>query len=209
MKWIAAFTVGLLLAVASAQAGMIEDFAKKIASLYGSHEEAPYEVTREAPGYQERTYSPKKWACTRRESPNSDVMESMFWRLYKYFSGLNEEGTFIYMTVPVTTEYRVLDTTMNQYTMCFYLDEKHQSSPPTPQDSEVFVENRGELVILTRTVGGYFETQEHWLEEAGKLAAVITSNGEKVSLAHQYWAGYDAPLKFWNRRNEVWFLKRY
>ncbi|XP_064077430.1 heme-binding protein 2-like [Macrobrachium nipponense] len=208
MKWIAPFTVGLLLAVGSAQAGTIGDFVKKIANLYGHHEEPPYEVTRKEPGYEERIYPPRRWVCTMRESPNSDVMDGMFWRLYKYSTGLNDAGALIFMTAPITTEYRVLDATMRQYTMCLYLGEKYQRNPPAPEDIAVFIETRWELVILTRTVGGYFETGEQWLEEAGKLAAVIESNGESASLTHHYWAGYDAPLKFWNRRNEVWFPKR-
>ncbi|XP_068210756.1 heme-binding protein 1-like [Palaemon carinicauda] len=206
MKWFVAFAV-LLAAAATAQAGVIGDITRKISSLYGSHEEPPYELVREESGYEERKYPEKKWACIKTVNNNANIMEPFFWRLFKYFSGHNKEGTYVYMTAPVTTEYRVIEAANKEYTMCFYLGEEFQSNPPTPVDQDIFIQNRRELVVLTRTVGGYFGSEEHWLEEAGKLAAIIVSNGEHVALDHQYWAGYDAPLKFWGRRNEVWFLK--
>lgn len=39
-----------------------------------------------------------------------------------------------------------------------------------------------------RTIGGYVEDDEEWLEEASRLAEIIkANNGETVSLSHMYW----------------------
>jgi len=203
MRIFAVFLV--MLAVSSAQADIIQNIIGQVSSLLQRHEEAPYNVTRWEPGYQERQYAAQKWVCTSARSSDANVKESLFWKLFDYISGQNSESTAIDMTVPVTTEFTIHGPTDKEFTMCFYIGGQHQSNTLQPTQSGVFIQNRPALKILTRTVGGYIESEEQWMEEAGKLAAIIQGNGETVSLNHQYWVTYDPPLRFWNRRNEVWF----
>ncbi|KAG7167954.1 Heme-binding protein 2-like 3 [Homarus americanus] len=132
-------------------------------------------------GYEEREYPASQWACT------------------------EEREEEMSMTIPVTTEFTLRSPTDKSYTMCFYLGRQHQTNPPTPTNAQVFIQNRPFLKVFTRTVGGYVESESEWMDEAGRLAAIIQENGQTVSLNHMYWVGYDAPLKFWYRRNEVWF----
>nr|XP_027213370.1 heme-binding protein 1-like [Penaeus vannamei]XP_027213371.1 heme-binding protein 1-like [Penaeus vannamei]XP_027213372.1 heme-binding protein 1-like [Penaeus vannamei]XP_027213373.1 heme-binding protein 1-like [Penaeus vannamei] len=110
------------------------------------------------------------------------------------------------MTVPVTTEFTALRE-MNSFKMCFFIPEKFQNNPPTPTNAKIAVTLRPEITVFTRTVGGYMTTASDWLSEAASLSELVEADGIKVSLVHMFWVGYDAPLKFWNRRNEVWFPK--
>ncbi|MDK2413266.1 heme-binding protein, partial [Aphanizomenon sp. 202] len=153
-------------------------------------------------GYEERVYPARKWVCTEHTAhrDDEDVTSSMFWKLFRYISGNNNKKQEIEMTIPVSTEYTA-GTTTNKYEMCFYIGAVHQDDPATPADQHVSLKDRPEMTVLTRTVGGYMNDDEDWLEEANRLAELIEANGETVSLSHMYWVGYDAPFKFWNRRN--------
>lgn len=206
MRWLAVLVA--LLALSSTQANIFSNIIGQIKGMFSTYEEVSYSIIRSAPGYEERSYPAKKWVCTRGESNSGEVMEILFWRLFRYLSKYNSETVKIPLAVPVTTEYTVRGPTDKIFVMCFFLGEEYQSNPPAPVDPNVVIQNRPELRVLTRTVGGYFETAEQWMEESGRLAAVIEENGETVSLNHQYWVGYDPPLKFWNRRNEVWFPRQ-
>ncbi|ROT75805.1 Heme-binding protein 2 [Penaeus vannamei] len=168
----------------------IDTFTSQISSFFQTYEEAPYAVTESHAGYEERVYPARKWVCTEHTAhrDDEDVTSSMFWKLFRYISGNNNRvQQEIEMTIPVSTEYTA-GTTTNKYEMCFYIGAVHQDDPARPQTK--------------MTVGGYMNDDEDWLEEANRLAELIEANGETVSLSHMYWVGYDAPFKFWNRRNE-------
>ncbi|XP_042872142.1 heme-binding protein 1-like [Penaeus japonicus] len=207
MRYLILLTV--LLAATSTRADFFDNISSQISSFFRSYEEPIYNTTHLYPGYQERVYAPSKWVCTEHtaHSDDDDVTEVMFWKLFRYISGDNDRSEKIDMTIPVTTEFTKGGAT-NQYEMCFYIGLEHQSNPAIPTDAQVTIQERPQLTVLTRTIGGYVEDDEEWLEEASRLAEIIkANNGETVSLSHMYWVGYDAPFKFWNRRNEVWFIK--
>lgn len=42
-------------------------------------------------------------------------------------------------------------------------------------------------ILIYRTVGGYMDDDEDWLEETNRLAEIINANGESVSLSQTYW----------------------
>jgi len=46
-----------------------------------------------------------------------------------------------------------------------------------------------------------------WVEEEEAVRSILTRRYNAVDTSRIYWVGYDAPVKFWNRRNEVWFCK--
>lgn len=74
----------------------------------------------------------------------------MFMKLFRYISGANEGNKEIKMTVPVSTKWTIINDNSYEKEMCFYLDEKHQSNPPNPTDSEVYIINRPQMTIFTR-----------------------------------------------------------
>lgn len=44
-------------------------------------------------GYEERTYPAKKWVCSKEESDDgTQIMEHLFWRLFRYIDGENVQG---------------------------------------------------------------------------------------------------------------------
>ncbi|XP_042223712.1 heme-binding protein 1-like [Homarus americanus] len=204
MRWLA-FCILVVVGVTAAHANFIDSIVSQISNIFTSHEEATYNISRTAPGYEEREYPASQWACTEERGDSDEHTDILFWRLFKYISGENRGKEEMSMTIPVTTEFTLRSPTDKSYTMCFYLGRQHQTNPPTPTNAQVFIQNRPFLKVFTRTVGGYVESESEWMDEAGRLAAIIQENGQTVSLNHMYWVGYDAPLKFWYRRNEVWF----
>ncbi|XP_050729809.1 heme-binding protein 2-like [Eriocheir sinensis] len=202
----------LLSSAAPSQAGIVDkfsDFINQVFGIFRHYEEAPYTVINKGHGYEEREYPASKWVCTP-ENTNSDVGQDLghlFWPLFNFISGTNDRKEEIPMTTPVTTEFKVRGPSDKSYEMCFFLGAAHQDNPPRPQPSTgLYIKDRPEMRVLTRTVGGYLTHEENWVEEAGKLAAILQENGKTVNLSHMYWVGYDSPMKFWNRRNEIWFL---
>ncbi|XP_069157818.1 heme-binding protein 2-like [Procambarus clarkii] len=204
MRWLVVCSL-LLLGSTAAQANFISDIVEEIINLFQTYEEAPYNVTRTANGYEERLYEARKWVCSRSNSYSDPDMAVLAWRLNHYMTGDHSGQDKVYMGLPVTTEYLQRGPQDKTFTLCFLIDQKHQDDPPTPTNKFVFIEHRLEMRVLTRTVGGYMYHENEWMEEAGKLAAIIQQEGESVSLNHVHWASYDFPWKFWNRRNEVWF----
>jgi len=59
---------------------------------------------------------------------------------------------------------------------------------------------------LCRRLGGYMSTAR-WIEEEEAVRSILTRLSIAVDTSRIYRVGYDAPVKFWNRRNEVWFCK--
>ena len=87
-------------------------------------------------------------------SENGD--NGMFMKLFYYIQGNNNRGVSIEMTKPVSMKWTPQDPNMDSYEkeMCFYLDEAHQSNPPTPLDTEVYLVNRPPMNVYTRIVSG-------------------------------------------------------
>merc|ERR1719233_2717739 len=202
------------------------------------YEGVPYTVIQKYEDFEERLYPSVKWACTEmtyeRSDENDDNDESgsvwsvfnkmmemmkkknwkgkpsstMFMKLFKYISGVNEQYEEIEMTVPVLTNMKLLEDNMINKEMCFYLEKKHQENPPTPIDKDITIENREEMTVLVHRFGGYAMEDDVWIKEAESFAEKLDKNdyGGSIDFSNFYTAGYDSPWKFWNRRNEVMYL---
>lgn len=159
--------------------------------------------------YEERLYPASKWACTARTVPKteSSPTRAMFLDLFRYFAGDNADKKEIDLTVPVNTYVQQRDNDVTYYETCLVLPAKFQSSPPKANNPSVFLEDKPEQVILTRRVSGYFVTDNAWEEEAISLKKVLKEKEPEADYSGYYRNGYDAPMRIFNRRNEVWYRK--
>lgn len=159
--------------------------------------------------YEERLYPASKWACTARTVPKteSSPTRSMFVDLFRYFAGDNADKKEIDLTVPVNTFVQQRDNDVTYYETCLVLPAKLQAGAPKPNNPSVFLDEKPEMVILTRRVSGYFITDTAWEEEAISLKKVLKEKVPEADYTSYYRNGYDAPMRIFNRRNEVWFRK--
>merc|ERR1711990_796592 len=130
----------------------------------------------------------------------------MFMKLFRYISGVNKEQDEVAMTAPVLTSMKLLEGNQITKEMCFYIEKKHQANPPTPVDPDVKIETNKEFTVYVHTFGGYAMKDAVNIREARKFAEVLDKAGEEVDKSVFYTAGYDSPMKFWNRRNEIMYL---
>jgi len=209
MRWVTLVAVILAATVSTtyAQGNILTNFLNSFESR-DNYEGAPYQVVRSTGQYEERYYPAKKWACTEQSGPEGeDIANGMFMKLFRYISGGNAEETSIKMTVPVSTQVsRDASTRTVTHRMCFYIGEIHQANPPQPSDPQVFIENRQPITIFTRQVPGYMDNND-WNNEIIALSGILTTAGESFIPAPYWRVGYDSPMKFWDRRNEIWFSK--
>ena len=91
--------------------------------------------------------------------------------------------------------------------MCFYITKEFQSNPPEPVDPEVKIVKSKERIVFVKQFGGYAMQDSVWMKEADKFRAELSERSGEVDLSYFWTAGYDSPMKFWNRRNEVAFEK--
>ncbi|XP_071537969.1 heme-binding protein 2-like [Panulirus ornatus] len=172
---------------------------------------APYESIRTGDGYEVRMYPQTKWVCHHYDQANFSPrkQKKSFFALFRYITGSNEQDLEIPMTAPVTMLLKKESSGMKRFQMCFYLPEAHQVSPPLPTNAEVYIEDRPSMTVFTRTFGGFARRKSVWENEAKQLQNVLLKAGEaNVDFSSFYSAGYNSPMKFENRRNEVWFMMK-
>merc|ERR1719219_2767832 len=126
--------------------------------------------------------------------------------MFRYISGINQQSEEIEMTVPVLTRMILMEENMINKQMCFYLNKKHQANPPTPVDPDVKIEQNEEMTVFVHTFGGYAMRDKVRINEAQTFADKLSTRADSIDFSKFYTAGYDSPMKFWNRRNEVMFL---
>jgi len=137
----------------------------------------------------------------------------MFMKLFRYISGVNAEQQEVEMTVPVLTTMQELEGDQMYKQMCFYLPREHQASPPTPTEEGVTIQQLKEMTVMVKQFGGYAMRDWVWMKECKafseelQVAKDIELSDElkDIDFKQCVTAGYDSPMKFWNRRNEVMF----
>merc|ERR1711931_322921 len=209
----------------------------KPGEVNGDYQQVPYETLQKLDGYEERRYPSVKWACTEatydvedddeetgddseemslmkmmqwmtdKKSRKKKPQNKMFMKLFRYISGVNKERQEIEMTVPVLSTMTPMEGKMKKQ-MCFYLTKEAQKNPPQPEDPAVKIEENKEMVVFVKQFGGYAMKDSVWAKEALKFAEELSDRADEVEFTPYLTAGYDSPMKFWNRRNEVMFIKR-
>jgi len=184
-------------------AGLLYAFSSSV----GPQVEAQYDLVQRGDGFEERTYPSRKWACTVQQGGYTEGDQiNVFLRLFAYLGGENDQGLRLDMPVPVSIEYHQNETE-TVFTACFFIQEEHQAQAPVPTNPMVQLKQRPEMTVFTRKFGGFATSESDWLSEASALRTLLTRAGKTVRADLMYWNAYDAPFKFWNRRNEVWLLK--
>merc|ERR1711992_214614 len=204
----------------------------KPGEVNGDYEQVPYTVLAKYNGYEERSYPSVNYACTEMtyDAPDDEDSEEwgleraikwmtnkkswkdrpqskMFMKLFRYIAGVNKESQEIEMTVPVWSKMIVSQDGKITKEMCFYITKEFQSNPPEPVDPEVKIVKSKERVVFVKQFGGYAMQDSVWMEEADKFRAELSERSNEVNFNYFWTAGYDSPMKFWNRRNEVAFEK--
>merc|ERR1711997_38136 len=194
----------------------------------GGYECVPYTVLESHENYQVRSYPQSKWATVLYEKPaagpgNNDLPMSRGWnqqpqntsfrKLFRYITGENEGGAKISMTVPVstkvTTEQQGEESVVREE-MGFYVPCEHQDVTPQPAaNTDVKIVTRAEMVAFVREFSGYAKEQ-HWQDEKELLKKDLQSRDDfqQIDFDVFYRQGFDAPYKFWGRKNEVFFVKK-
>ena len=49
---------------------------------------------------------------------------------------------------------------------------------------------------------------DDWIKKALELSEALEKDGKKYETSYYYINGYDSPWTFFNRHNEIWFLKK-
>jgi len=150
--------------------------------------------------YEVRHYSSLKWVST---VDSGYLMEAptirSFRRLFAYIGGANEQGVRVEMTSPVIIKVS------GDYTMSFLLPSEHQANPPTPTDEQVFISDMPDMKVYVRSYGGWMSSFSDWLQ-GYYLRGDLDRAGAQYSSALHYAVGYDSPMKFLDRHNEVWYV---
>jgi len=173
------------------------------------YECAPYTVLETAADYQVRRYPSTKWATvTMTRSPQTP--NKSFMKLFGYIQGANEDEAKISMTVPVSTKVTTLtdeDGPVQREEMGFYVPVSHQEAPPNPK-GEVTIVTRPEMTVFVRTFGGFAKDKD-WEEQREQLMASLRGREDfgDINTKEYFRQGFDAPFKFWNRKNEVFLVK--
>ena len=113
------------------------------------------------------------------------------------------------MTSPVFNVMRPRANNMMTKFMCFYLDKAHQANPPKPTDPTVTIKRTKKYDGFVHTFGGYAMTDRVYMRKAKEFLKLLKKKGMEANTSQFYTAGYDSPMKFWNRRNEVMYLAKY
>merc|ERR1712158_254111 len=192
----------------------------KPGEVNGDYEQVPYTVLAKFNGYEERSYdSPddedsEEWGLeraikwmTNKKSWKDRPQSKMFMRLFRYIAGVNKDSQEIEMTVPVWSKMVVSQDGKITKDMCFYITKEFQSNPPEPVDPEVKLVKSKDRIVFVKQFGGYAMQDSVWMKEAEKFRAELSERSNEVDLSYFWTAGYDSPMKFWNRRNEVAFEK--
>lgn len=191
----------------------------------GGYECAPYTILETHPHYEVRSYPERKWATVVFEKMGANIghndmpmtrnwreqpQNKSFMKLFRYISGNNESGAKISMTVPVSTKV-TQEGEMIREEMGFYVPSDHQEEAPAPGDksAEVKIVTRPDMVAFVRKFGGYAK-DEDWSRERENLIKDLKTRPDAGDIDFDVYfrQGYDAPFKFWGRKNEVLVVKK-
>merc|ERR1712110_640988 len=177
----------------------------KPGEVNGDYEQVPYSVLAKFNGYEERSYPSVNYACTEMTYDAPDDEDSEEWGLERAIKWMTNKKSW--KDRPQSKMVISQDAGKITKDMCFYITKEFQSNPPEPVDAEVKIVKSKERIVFVKQFGGYAMQDSVWMKEADKFRAELSERSNEVDLSYFWTAGYDSPMKFWNRRNEVAFEK--
>jgi hypothetical protein len=158
----------------------------------------PYMLVQRFPGFEVRHYPPALMAKVYSDKKTYGEMATHSFRtLAGYIFGNNKSGKKITMTAPVHIEFNDQGSHM-AFVMPSDLEAEEL---PEPTSNAVHLEKARGMYKATITFGGY--ANDTIIEsEKEKLKKLLKEN-DIIYKGNFSFLGYNAPYKFWNRRNEV------
>ena len=163
-----------------------------------------------------RRYDASKWACATTkcsaEQCSKSYQSKMFRKLFKYISGENDLSQKIPMTAPVTMTFKsVSDSKIGpdsevSYEMGFFVPKDFNAKTPNPTGENMYVKSESELIVAVSRFSGYAKFNDS-LTHRDLIIESLGSDATNYDTRNFIAAGYDAPFKPFNRRNEVWLRK--
>lgn len=169
----------------------------------GNYECPKYEVLKRYNTFELRRYDSTQWVTTQLDTDmfGLGIMKS-FRRLTNYINGQNAEGASIKMCVPVRAVVPLLDPSINA-TMSFFVPSAIVN-PPAPKESSLNLESYSPTSYYVRSFGG-FALKSDYEKQSKALSEELDALGLAYDGSFGIAAGYNDPLTFFNRHNEVWF----
>ena len=157
-----------------------------------SYQTQPYEVVSTFDQIEIRYYPPAMKVQVESTSTNNRNFNALF----KYISGNNDKGEKIAMTTPV-----YMANKNGSLTMAFVLPTQYKDTAPEPKGEgvEVYQSKAGYFAAIR--YGGYSNSEKvkQYTQQLKKVLALA----EKKIIGQAFILTYDAPYKFYNRRNEI------
>lgn len=190
-------------------------------------EEPPYTVINTIGSFEHREYPAANFACVKSEVDLRDdplaglenvdplvLMSSnrwqktptslMFKELFKYISGVNQEGVKVEMTRPVSTRHsakqdqREVGAELEELEMCFYIPAEHQANPPKPlENSPVYIYNRPSMRLYSHRALSTRPSQDVIRKVKGDLDVLLHRERD------YFVSGYSDP-RVQPGRHEIW-----
>ncbi|XP_031723842.1 heme-binding protein 2 [Anarrhichthys ocellatus] len=153
--------------------------------------------------YEVRHYDSVNWVSTDETSWFMDIATvTAFRRLFAYIAGNN-----IKMTAPVLVKCTPATSfwQTGTYTMSFLLPVEHQKNPPKPTDVKVYINKMPDMKVYVRSYGGWMMSLTE-KKQVENLRNDLDKVGAEYKESFHYSAGYNSPMKLFNRHNEVWYI---
>ena len=149
-------------------------------------------------GYEARRYPATEWVST------AEGQRSGFMSLFGYISGDNAEDRRIPMTSPVLmTSYPGAEGAEDR--MSFWIEGQDQPGPAASEEG-ITVEEWPEMDVFVVSYGGW-SSSEREERYADRLKEMLERDGREYNDSVVIAAGYNSPMTFFGRHNEVWLLK--
>ena len=147
-----------------------------------------------------RNYPPAIYASVTLDQTNNN---SLFRILAGYIFGGNNDNQKIAMTAPVHME-EINNGTNESVTMKFVMPSEFDLNDLSkPDDPRIEMFKSDEKKYAAISYSGY-NNQDKFIKYSKKLRDALLENNLSFT-DNPIYLGYDAPYKFWNRKNEVLF----
>lgn len=181
-------------------------FLKLVKSAVVGNEVAKFTLVAKHADYETRDYDESSWACL---SLSGKLPEEFgrpdFQRLFSYINCENEKSLSMDMTKPVLTKVYTDETKQRDFEVSFYISPSVGTAPKA-SDSGIKIHKHPAQQVYVRVFSGMAKGED-WTREYECLLSKL-NNKDELELSYYYRAGYDPPFKPFNRRNEIWVVKK-